>query len=447
MYGENGALLRAELSVLLRQHRIQHQTGSLHPPDTPDGTTTSDRVQIGQQILRYRQSALVWCGQAARWVAPQAGSNVPTRVANPFRLPAIEHGGLAALRNDLDQALNASTTPLPNLEELTTPHDLPLVEHWRQVARAAAMGEHDFEAAPGRGPLDHQQTHTLIGDIAATVRALVVLDQRYALTPGWKKLHRGDRLGWAALACALDASIEPPDYAIEMRGWRPTTNLITGPAEPGLLGVLQAEHNLIIRMRTVPDVMNLRLIVDSQRILSGGLADWADKIDPQLHQQWVARERTYIDLQHELRNIGGRIGKGGLAVAESANAVGRLAKLDSDHAVDPRVLHAFTTLFTRLDARIAEVIESGLRHRAYLTRVLLPRLVENSGELTAPQRARYVPLTDGTPSPLLGLVRGRLCQPIEAQVHRREATRSRAELYAAIVHQPASRATRGAPSL
>ena len=447
MYGENGALLRAELSVLLQQHRIQHRIGSIQPPATPDGTTTSDRVQIGQQILRYRQSALVWCGQAASWVAPHAGSNVPSSVANPFRLPAIEHGGLAALRNALDQALNASTTPLPNLEELTTPHELPLVEHWRQVARAAAMGEHDFDAAPGHGSLDHLQTHTLIGDIAATVRALVVLDQRYALTPGWEKLHRGDRLGWAALACALDASMEPPDYAIEMRGWRPTTKLITGPAEPGLLGVLQAEHNLVIRMRTFPDVMNLRLVVDSQRILSGGLAALADKIDPQLNQQWVVRERTYVDLQHELRNIGGHVGKGGLAVAEGANAVSRLAKLHPDVDTDPRALHGFTTLFTRLDASIAEVVETGLRGRAYLTRVLLPRVVENSGQLTAPQRARYVPLADDTPSRLLELVRGRLCQPGKAQVHSREATRSRAELYAAIVHQPTKRAAPDIPSL
>lgn len=447
MHGENGALLRAELSVLLQQHRIQHRIGDLQLPATQDGPAISEREQIGQQILRYRQSALVWCGQAARWVAPQAGSNVPTSVANPFRLPAIEHGGLAALRNALDQALSASTTLLPNLDELTTSHELPLVEHWRQVARAAAMGEHDFIAAPGHGPLDHHQTHTLIGDIAATVRALVVLDQRYALTPGWEKLHRGDRLGWAALACALDASMEPPDYAIEMRGWRPATKLITGPAEPGLLGVLQAEHNLVVRMRTFPDVMNLRLVVDSQRILSGGLAGLADKIDPRLHQQWNTRKRTYVDLQHELRNIGGQVGKGGLAVTEAANAVSRLAKLHPDVDIDPRALHAFTALFIRLDARIAEVVETGLRDRAYLARVLLPRVVKNTGELTAPQRARYVPLADGNPSPLLDLVRGRLCQPREAQVHHREASRSRAELYAAIVHQPVRRPARDSPSL
>ena len=57
------------------------------------------------------------------------------------------------------------------------------------------------------GRLDDQQLHTLIGDIAATVRALVVLDARYATIPGWERLHRADRLGWAALACALDASL------------------------------------------------------------------------------------------------------------------------------------------------------------------------------------------------------------------------------------------------
>ena len=90
-----------------------------------------------------------------------------------------------------------------------------MVEHWRQVARAAALGEHDFDAGLRRDSLDARQTHTLIGDIAATVRALVVLDQRYSNIPGWEKLHRGERLGWAALACALDASLEPPDYAID----------------------------------------------------------------------------------------------------------------------------------------------------------------------------------------------------------------------------------------
>ena len=33
------------------------------------------------------------------------------------------------------------------MAELTTRNELPLVEQWRQIARAAALGEHDFDAA------------------------------------------------------------------------------------------------------------------------------------------------------------------------------------------------------------------------------------------------------------------------------------------------------------
>jgi len=320
MYGENGQLLRAELSSLLKQHRIQLRIGHAGTHMVPVTTTEEERAQIGEQVRRYRQSALIWCLQATIAVAQGAESRISPHATNPFRLPAAQHGGLAALHKALDQAVRTSTAPLPGMEELTTQHELPLVEHWRQVARAAALGEHDFDAGLGHGRLDDRQLHTLIGDIAATVRALVVLDQRYTAIPGWKRLHHPDRLGWAAMACALDASLDPPDYSIDMRGWRPKTKVITGPAKPGLLGVLQAEHNLTIRMQAFPSAMNLRLVVDSQRLLSGGLATRVQKVEPALHEAWVAREQTYIALQRELRNVGGRVGTGGLAVAEGTNA-------------------------------------------------------------------------------------------------------------------------------
>ena len=85
-----------------------------------------------------------------------------------------------------------------------------------------------------------------------------------------------------------------------MRGWRPKTKVITGPAKPGLLGVLQAEHNLTIRMQAFPNAMNLRLVVDSQRLLSGGPATRVEKIEPALGGAWRDREQTYTDLQREL---------------------------------------------------------------------------------------------------------------------------------------------------
>ena len=257
-----------------------------------------------------------------------------------------------------------------------------MVEHWRQLARAAALGEHDFDtglhSGLGHGRLDANQRQTVIGDIAAIVRALVVLDQRYTDIPGWQKLSRPDRLGWSALACALDASLDPPDYSVDLRGWRPPTKVIKSPAKPGLLGVLQAEHNLVIRMQAFPSAMNLRLVVHSQRLLSGMLAKLAQPVDPALQEKWLAREQTYTALQQELRNVAGRIGHGSLAVAEGTNAVSRLKAIPSSIEADLRVLHGLEPLVNQLDARVADVVEAGIKRNDYVTRVSAPRLVDDS---------------------------------------------------------------------
>lgn len=439
MYGENGHLVRAELSSLLKQHRIQLRIGGPGTHTVPVTTTGEERAQIGEQVRRYRQSALTWCLQATIAVGPEAESRLSPRASNPFRLPAARHGGLAALRNALDQTVRSSTAPLPDLAELTTQHELPLVEQWRQVARAAALGEHDFDAGLGYGRLDDGQLHTLIGDIAATVRALVVLDQRYDTIPKWERLDHADRLGWAALACALDASLDPPDYSIDMRGWRPTTKVISGPAKPGLLGVLHAEHNLTIRLQAFPSAMNLRLVVDSQRLLSGGLATSVQKVEPALSEAWRAREQTYADLQRELRNVGGNVGVGDLAVAEGANAWNRLKVLPGAQ-FDPRIVHSFTKLFAKLDARIADVVEEGLQRGAYFVRVKVPGIVTTNGQQVARVQGRFLPPAAVDQAAIVGLVRDRLRPLPEPPTAPPGAARSRAELHAAIVHQPERRA-------
>jgi hypothetical protein len=439
MYGENAGLLRAELSSLLKQHRIQLRIGGDGTHTVPVTTSEGERVQIGEQVRRYRQSALNWCLEATTAVAQGAESRLSPRAANPFRLPPARHGGLAALHQALDQAVRSSSASLPRAEELTTQQGVGLVEHWRQVARAAALGEHDFDAGLSQAFLDDRQLHTLIGDIGGIVRALVVLDQRYAKLPGWERLDHADRLGWAALACALDASLDPPDYSIDMRGWRPKTKVVTGPAKPGLLGVLQAEHNLTIRMHSFPSAMNLRLVVDSQRLLSGGLAKRVQKVEPALFEAWLTREQTYVDLQRELRNVGGKVGTGRLAVAEAANAWSRLKALPPDAHLDPRIVHAFTTLFTRLDARVADIVEEGLRRRTYVIRIRPQGLLTNSGHVVVPAQERYSPLTDAHHTAIVELVRDRLRPTQEPPAAPLGAARSRAELYAAIVHQPERR--------
>jgi hypothetical protein len=86
-------------------------------------------------------------------------------------------------------------------------------------------------------------------------------------------------VGWAALATALDVSLGQPDYSVDHTGWRPRTKPILGPAKPGVLGVLQAEHNLLVRVKSLPNAMNLRLIVDSQRLLTSQLIPYEHSDD------------------------------------------------------------------------------------------------------------------------------------------------------------------------
>jgi hypothetical protein len=439
MYGENGGLMRAELSALLHQHRIQQRIGGEGIYTVAATTTADQRRQIGELIRHYRQGILIWCHQATIAAAPATASNLSRPPVNPFRVANSRHGALAALSRAVEQAVDASTAPLATLDELAAPHVLPLVERWRHAARAAALGEHDFDAGLGHGRLDAQQSQTLIADVAAVVQALVVLDQRYSNIPGWEKLHRPERLGWTALACALDATLDPPDYAIDLRGWRPPTKVIKGPGKPGLLGVLQAEHNLVIRMRSFPSAMHLRLVVDSQRLLSRQLASLVEKVEPALHDTWTVRERTYVDLQHELRNIRGRIGTGGLAAAEAANAVSRLRAIPNDDGLDLRTLHGFTTLFDALDHRIADVLEEGIRRKEYLVRVKVPAVEDDSGQMVAPPRERHLPLGEMEHTSIMRLANDRL-RPIPTPNQAPpQAARSRAEFHAAIVHQPDGR--------
>lgn len=57
MYGENGALLRAELSALLKQHRVQFRLGGGGSRSVPVNTSKDERQEIGKQIRRYRRAS------------------------------------------------------------------------------------------------------------------------------------------------------------------------------------------------------------------------------------------------------------------------------------------------------------------------------------------------------------------------------------------------------
>jgi hypothetical protein len=426
MYGENGTAIRRELAALLRQHRIQHRLG---------GTSQPDRDSLGLQIRRYRQTLLIWCTQAMRAASPLMFSNLPTKPANPFRTgrPSVTAAG--ELARALNHARTQSSASPASSELLTTPSGNPVVEPWRQAARAAALAEHDTGGELATR-MNVPQAQALVGDVAAIAQGLVVLDHRYRNTPGWESLSQRARLGWAALAAALDVSLGQPDYSIDDMGWRPKTKLIEGPAKPGILGVLQAEHNLVVRLKSFPNAVNLRLIVDSQRLLSRALVPFAAKVDQRLADNWEARASTYSLIQRQLRDIGGRLGKGELAAAEGANAVSRLRAVPRETIVEPRVLSGFQVLFDKLDARIADIVDEGIARGAFVQRVRLPRLASGSGELVQPVRERYVPVTRAGDLDLVSTVREQLRPRQRAAVEPPGPGPTRADLHTALIHRP-----------
>jgi hypothetical protein len=431
MYGENGGLLRAELATLLRQHRIQQRLGGPGIHTVPESTTPEQRQALGEQISRYRHAVLVWCLQAVRAANPRINLEHST---------GRSRGPAEQLRDRLTRAVDASTAGHPPLVELTTEQEFPMVESWRHAARAAALGEHDFDAGVGYGRLSDAQFMTVLKDAAEITRGLVALDRRYANIPGWKSLKDQGRLGRAAEVCAVFAGYDEPDYTVDLRGWRPPISTVEGPALPGIAGVLQAEHNVLVRLTQFPTAHNLRLVLDSQRVLSTEAALRVRNIAPDLADKWRTRAETYTALVRETRDLGGHVGAGGNAAAQGANALDRFRRLPGALG-EPKLLRHLDRLFTGIDDRVSDIIEHGARERLYFLRVMLPRVVDQPEPLIKPVRERYVPINSPIQTLLLEVVRAQLRpNPIPATPPASAAT-SREQFHDAITHRPKQRRT------
>ncbi|GAA4700012.1 hypothetical protein GCM10023349_15670 [Nocardioides conyzicola] len=428
MYAETGAAMRAPLAELLRQHRTQHRLG-----DSP-----SQRAEAGYEIRRYRHTILAWCSQALDSVSPLTFSNQPSARANPFHVAGAGQGTSPAgeLGRSIDLALTHDRAPRATIDQLTTPTGHPHVELWRQVARAAALAEHDTAPAIA-STMTAPQAQAVVADVAAIVQALVVLDQRHHNTPEWQHLPQSGHLGWAALAASLDVNLGQPDYTVDRLGWHPRVKAIPGPARPGILGVLQAQHNLVVKLGSaLPSTVHLRYVIDSQRLLSRHLTPFASRIDNRLAEHWNNRADTYADLQRQFRSISGLLGTGGgAAAAEGANAVARLRSLPADTIVEPRVLGGLQLLFGRLDQHIADLVEDGIASGAFAQRIRLPRPSETD-DLVAPDRDQLAPVDAVDNRGLIDTVRS-LAAP--GSKPRATPGASRAELHAALVHRPERR--------
>lgn len=226
MYGHTGAEMRAAFAELLRLYRVQQRLGG----------TREQRAAAGLQIRRYRLTVLLWCGQALRSVGPLTFSNQAPAQPNPFRSVGVDGTSPAGeLARTVELAAAETTGPAAGIDQITTPTGQPILELWRAAARAAALAEHDTSPEV-TSAMTASQAQAVVADVAAITQALVVLDQRYRNTPGWEPLPQPVRLGWAALATALDVDLGLPGYTVDTLGWRPKTKLIDGPPSRGSSG-------------------------------------------------------------------------------------------------------------------------------------------------------------------------------------------------------------------
>lgn len=422
-YGATGGMLREQLTTLLRQHRIQQRLGGPGLWTVPETTTLQERRVLGQQIARYRHGILVWCLQAVTAATP------PARLAT-----TMPRDPVAELRRQLARVVETSPARLPPLDELTTPQPFAIVETWRHGARAAALGEHDFTTDVGYGQFDHRQCMTVINDAAEITQALVVLDKRYDNIPGWTSLKEPGHLNEAALGSV--AGYDDFDLTVDQRGWHPSSAIIDGPPLPGVGGVLQAVHNTRVHLSAFPNAHNLRLVLDSQRVLSRDTALRIRRIDPALATMWVERAQTYTTLIHQTRDLRGLIGHGGPAAAEGANSISRLRPLHTNHLADAHALQHLNRLFNHIDTRISDIIEQGAKERLYFVRVQLPRVDRTPGKLVSPPQTRYVPTGTALQHELRTAVRTQLRLCAESIPLPVDAPRSRDELHDALTHKP-----------
>ncbi|MFO6453373.1 MULTISPECIES: hypothetical protein [unclassified Aeromicrobium] len=394
MYGENARLIREQLAILLRQHRIQHRIGGPGIPTLPVTTTSAERRLFGLQLGRYRHAVLVWALEAVRAVDPRPHVPLTDR---------RDRSAATELHIRLEEWAHRSMRR-PSIDELNCPQRYPILNAWQAAARAASLGEHDFGATINFGSLSGDQVRAVLKDAATVTRALVILDQRYGNIPGWHRLGHALRVDDAAQRCIELAGSRGTDHSVDRLGWRPRIQLIEEPAPSGLAGILHAHHNLVATLNSIPDARALRRIVASQLIVSKTLSGLTTKDTP-FYEAFRDREQRYACLQRWTRDLYGQAGHGTSAVPHAFLAASRAKALAREDLHDDQQLRRLLVLSRHVDDRIGRIIEAGARERLFFERVPLPQMDSRSTALVKVQAAEYTPVSSTTAAGLVAFAR------------------------------------------
>ena len=181
---------------------------------------------------------------------------------------------------------------------------------------------------------------------------------------------------------------------------------------------------------------NLRLVLDSQRLVAGSAATLVDTTVPQLAAKWRTREATYLRLMRETRDLGGMIGNGGPAAGQGAVAAHRIQQLNPSDMGDPTRLRKLDELFDRVDHQVARIIEHGAKESLYFLRSEIPSLDQLSPGLVKRFRGRYIPITSPLQTDLITIVRTELRPGPVRKRPPKGAAQTRADFAAVIAHRP-----------
>ena len=237
------------------------------------------------------------------------------------------------------------------------------------------------------------------------VRALGVLDTRYAYIPGWRPLPRHPRLMQAAADVSSAVAADDVDTSVDARGWRPQPTLSLASREAGLGGAAVAQHNVVIELGRFPTALNLRRVMHLQAQVSALAARHARGGAPDLAARFKERGGVYRQLVAHARNLGGLVGAGAGAVCASHATLECLRSATVGARILRDELDELGRAFSTTDARITVLIERGLADRSYFVSVTVPRITNQTHHGVQQPRTRYMPADTQPMNEILPLVR------------------------------------------
>lgn len=194
-------------------------------------------------------------------------------------------------------------------------------------------------------------------------------------------------------------------------------------------------HNLLSAVQHFSTALSMRMVLQSQLMVFHESAAHAQEIDHGLAATSRQRAETYMLLVRATRDVRGLLGNAGAAAAHAATVAARAQRLDPPATGHPAAngpaLHQLDRLFTRIDARLAAVVEHGVSQRLYLRRVKLPRLSEQSEGMGHRAHTRYTPIDSRVQDTLIPIARSRLRPIPEATGTPDDASRTRSAFEAA----------------